>query len=274
MKVFGDFGCAGQPLASGQASPSGDFNIVTPVTHNATTVLTANTTDAADHTSDCSSSITYTHDNQAPAPPWSVTTARSRLPTTGRFKLRERPPAGPPFRSSRKAQRLVSSELAAVRRIVPRTLRTPGLRSRLRTTSTTQIAVTATDAANNTSSCAGGGEYVEDSQAPSPTEPDRNRPRLAKQRQQPQAAGHRRSRFLHRGLHVCRLHDGTRSKQQHAIPRSADPASRSTSAPTRPRISGLQRRTPPAMCRLVRDPSPMSRTRLLLRIRRVSQRRP
>ena len=168
VKVFGDFGCAGQPLASGQASPSGDFNIVTPVTHNATTVLTANTTDAADHTSDCSSSITYTHDNQAPAPPSNITTTPVSPANDTTFQVKGTAAAGSTVQIFTQGAASCELGIGGGPTDSAADFANPGIEVTVADDSTTQIAVTATDAADNTSSCAGGGEYVEDSQAPSP----------------------------------------------------------------------------------------------------------
>ena len=123
VKIFGDFGCAGAPLASETASSLGDFDIVTPVTENATTVLTANTTDATNNTSSCTLSITYTHDDR-PTPRRDVTTDPVSPANDTTFELRGRLRVTPPFRSSLKVQRHVSSESVVVRRIAQITLRT------------------------------------------------------------------------------------------------------------------------------------------------------
>ena len=62
----------------------------------------------------------------------------------------------------------MSSELVAVRRIRAENFADPGIEITVTDDTTTQLAATATDAAGNKSSCASGGQYVEDSQAPAP----------------------------------------------------------------------------------------------------------
>ena len=168
VKIFGQLGCAGGSLATGQASPSGDFNIVTPVADNATTVLTANATDAANHTSDCSSSITYTHDNQAPAPPSDITTTPVSPANDTTFRVKGTAANGSTVQIFTQGAASCELGIGGGPTDSPANFANPGIEITVTDDSTTQLAVTATDAAGNTSSCASGGEYVEDSQAPSP----------------------------------------------------------------------------------------------------------
>jgi hypothetical protein len=69
VRLFTNGGCSGSPMSTGTADGSGAFSLAGMATANATTAFFANATDLAGNTSDCSSGLSYTHDNIAPGQP-------------------------------------------------------------------------------------------------------------------------------------------------------------------------------------------------------------
>jgi subtilase family serine protease len=87
VRLFTAAGCGGAILASGLADGAGAFAIPATVTANATTTFFANSVDAAQNVSPCSSGLSYVHDSIAPATPsiTSTTPASGSTSTTPAF---------------------------------------------------------------------------------------------------------------------------------------------------------------------------------------------
>jgi hypothetical protein len=66
VSVFANGTCSGVPLATAIVDGTGTASVLISVPQNSTTTLTALATDAAENSSSCSASFTYTHDNIAP----------------------------------------------------------------------------------------------------------------------------------------------------------------------------------------------------------------
>lgn len=67
--IYASSSCGGSPVAMGTTTGAGTYSIGVTVTANTSTAFTAKAVDAASNASACSASITYVHDNMAPARP-------------------------------------------------------------------------------------------------------------------------------------------------------------------------------------------------------------
>jgi Bacterial Ig domain/Glycine rich protein len=166
VNIYSSSDCTGPVTASGTAADFTSTGIVETVDHDASTTLSANATDAAGNTSDCSDPLTYVEDQTPPAPATNVTIT----------------PAGP---ANNNHPRMFGTAEAGSEVTVYATTDCSGAPNVSTSSdnfgfsgngavltvdddSTTAFSVTVSDQAGNVSTCAGPFTYVEDSTPPDP----------------------------------------------------------------------------------------------------------
>jgi hypothetical protein len=162
LAIFANGTCAGQPVASGSADANGNFAIPAEAATNATTTFTARATDAAGNASACSLSITYTHDNLAPATP-TITASNPTSPSSTSVT--------PILSGTTDANTTVALYATANCSGTPIATATSSgtgfqVTGQLQPNTTRIFRVRATDAAGNVSGCSAGFAYTHDNTAP------------------------------------------------------------------------------------------------------------
>jgi large repetitive protein len=160
VRLFQNGTCTGVANAT-DTSDAFNAGFSVSVNNNATTIFSANATDAAGNTSTCSSSLNYTEDSIAPAAPTGLSTSPASLGNTTSPAVLGSAEAGSTVKlytttdCSGTAVASGSATAFALGIIAPATANT-----------TTTFKATATDAAGNLSPCSSGVSYTEDSVAP------------------------------------------------------------------------------------------------------------
>ena len=160
VKVYTTSDCSGTPV-TGSASAFGSPGLTVSVSDNTTTTYRATATDAAGNTSACSAGVSYVEDSAAPAKPTLTATpaSPSNDDTPALTGSAEAGSTVKLYTTSNCTGTVATSGTAA-------TFASPGLTIPLTHDATTQLTVTATDAAGNVSACSTALAFVEDSTDP------------------------------------------------------------------------------------------------------------
>jgi hypothetical protein len=160
--VYRNGNCSGTPDATGTAAQFTGVGITVNVPSDATTPISAQSTDSAGSNSGCSYDVKYTEDSTPPpAPMWTGTNPSGRA--NDNFPWLTGAAAGASTVSI-----FVGGACSGVPAATDsvETFASPGIPVTVDDDSTTAFSATATDAAGNTSACSSSIRYVEDSIAP------------------------------------------------------------------------------------------------------------
>ncbi len=161
VKVFTTSDCSGAPAATGSTSTFASPGLTVSVSDNTSTTYRVTATDAAGNTSVCSSGVGYVEDSAAPAKP-TLTSTPSSPSNDDSPSLTGSAEAGSTVKvyTTSNCTGVIAASGGAG------TFASPGLTVTLTRDATTQLTVTATDAAGNVSACSSVLTFVEDSTAP------------------------------------------------------------------------------------------------------------
>ncbi|MEC8024732.1 MAG: Ig-like domain-containing protein, partial [Myxococcota bacterium] len=157
--------CSGAVVAETTTNANGTFTQAVGVTLNSSSIISANATDEAGNVSFCAAPLTYLHDDIAPAPPvLSATQPTSPGATT-------KPTISGTAENNSSV--VIFADAACSQAVGSGTANGNGawnitLTTDLPADTTTALFANASDAAGNTSTCAGGLSYTNDSTAPAP----------------------------------------------------------------------------------------------------------
>jgi hypothetical protein len=169
VKLYASSTCTGSPVETGSASSfASGFAVTTP--SNASTSYAATATDAAGNTSDCSDSVSFTHDSTPPPAPSALAVDQKSPSTSTALKVSGQAEAESTVRlydnSSCAGTQLASGSAADF---------AVGFAVTAQQNASTSFAATATDAAGNTSACSDPVSFVNDTTAPAtPPAPSSN----------------------------------------------------------------------------------------------------
>lgn len=163
VKLYTNASCTSAVLASGTAADFGSPGITIAVADNSTTIVYATATDAAGNASACSSSfVQFVEDSAAMSAPSSLASTPASPSSDNAPRIHGVADAG----STVKLYTNDSCTSAVLATGTAAQFTSPGITVSLNADTTTTIYATATDVANNISSCSSGYTYVEDSTAP------------------------------------------------------------------------------------------------------------
>ena len=162
VRLYTTATCTGTPEAVGSAAVFATPGLLASVTPDQTTTFYATTTDAAGHTSACSSGLAYEEDSTAPAMPTIDGVDPTSPANDNSVTVSGTAAAGTTVRIYATADCSGPSEQSGS----GADFAAPGLTVDVADDSTTALRATATDAAGNTSACSAPVSYVEDSTAP------------------------------------------------------------------------------------------------------------
>jgi Carbohydrate binding module (family 6)/Carbohydrate binding module (family 35) len=162
VKVYRNASCSGTPAATGTAAQFTGAGISVHVATDATTALSARSTDAAGNDSGCSTGVSYTEDSTPPAAP-SWTGIQPNSPARDNYPHLSGSAAG--AESVTIFEGPGCSGTAAGGGLLQDFV-SPGILVAVDDNSTTTFSANASDAAGNTSSCSSSISYEQDSLAP------------------------------------------------------------------------------------------------------------
>ncbi len=166
VKVYKDADCSGSPAVTGTVAQFTGAGITVTVPENATTSLSARTTDAAGNDSICSNSISYTEDSTAPAAPTITATNPPSPANENHPKLKGDAP------SDAITVRIYTDDPTCTGPVAasgePAQFEGGGIEIAVADDRTTELRARALDAVGNVSSCSAPYAYTEDSTGPDP----------------------------------------------------------------------------------------------------------